>query len=188
MKKFALVVTFALLSCVCLTQARIREKTLVVPKDKTYVKLDASGQEIGRFHAGQTMTRTVDCAKVLCPETFGKDVVCWKCKERPDTTKVSGVSGERVGPTTTIATATPRIPPDGLHQVTSAEATTEKVVVPSGKIYVKLDAAGHEVARLVPERPWPGRSIARRCLVRKRSAKTWFAGSAKSARRTPPRQ
>jgi hypothetical protein len=119
-----------------------------VPKGKTYVKLNTSGQEIGRFTAGQTMTRTVDCAQVPCPETFGKDVVCWKCKERPETTKVTGVSGERVGPTTTTATATPRVNPDRLRGAVGAASTTaERVVVPSGKTYVKLDAAGHEVAR-----------------------------------------
>lgn len=63
---------------------------IVVPKGKTYVKLDAKGKEMARFKAGQTMARTIDCAQVPCPSTFGKDVVCWKCKERPEgtTTKV----------------------------------------------------------------------------------------------------
>jgi hypothetical protein len=149
MKKFSLILMLALLPCVWLIQGREETKRLVVPKGKTYVKLDTSGHEIGRFTTGQTMTRTVDCAQVPCPGTFGPDVVCWKCKERPENVKATGVSEERVGPTTTTATATPRVNPDRMREVTGTAATTtaEKVVVPSGKTYVKLDTAGHEVAR-----------------------------------------
>ena len=66
--------------------ATAQVKEVVVPKGKTYVKLDAKGKEIARFKSGQTMARTIDCAQVPCPSTFGKDVVCWKCKERPEGT------------------------------------------------------------------------------------------------------
>src|SRR5438874_9077495 len=89
MKKLALILTLAALSSICLMNCAEENKfvggkrSIVVPKGKTYVKLDAKGKEIARFSSGQTMTRTVDCAQVPCPTTFGKDVVCWKCKERP---------------------------------------------------------------------------------------------------------
>jgi len=81
MKKLALVITLAALPAFWLIHAA--ETKVVVPKGKTYVKLDAKGKEFARYTAGQTMARTVDCAQVPCPSTFGKDVVCWKCKERP---------------------------------------------------------------------------------------------------------
>jgi hypothetical protein len=59
-----------------------------VPKGKTYVYLNNNGTEIARKKAGQS-TRSngiTDCAQIPCPSTFGKDVVCWKCVERPLTT------------------------------------------------------------------------------------------------------
>jgi hypothetical protein len=154
MKKFTLIFTLALLSCLCVIQAREEIKKLVVPRGKTYVKLNTAGQEIGRFTAGQTMTRTVDCAQVPCPETFGKDVVCWKCKERPETTKATGVSEERVGSATTTATPSKVAPgnrsrfrPERLPETVGTAVTAEQVVVPRGKTYVKLDAAGRETGR-----------------------------------------
>jgi hypothetical protein len=55
----------------------------VVPRGRTYVQLDAAGKTIGEFLAGQkTPMAVTDCVQVNCPPTFGKDVVCWKCKER----------------------------------------------------------------------------------------------------------
>jgi hypothetical protein len=55
----------------------------VVPRGKTYVLLDAGNKKIGDFMSGQKTTMGVtDCVQVNCPDTFGKDVVCWKCKER----------------------------------------------------------------------------------------------------------
>lgn len=55
----------------------------VVPRGKTYAVLNASGRKIADFMSGQKTTMAVtDCAQVTCPDTFGKDVVCWKCKER----------------------------------------------------------------------------------------------------------
>src|SRR5437660_2276948 len=135
MKKLALVITLAALPAFWLIHAA--ETKVVVPKGKTYVKLDAKGKEFARYTAGHTMTRTVDCAQVPCPSTFGTDVVCWKCKERPENVKATGVSEERVGPTTTTATATPRVNPGRLRETVGAASTTAaRVVVPSGKTYV----------------------------------------------------
>lgn len=71
------------------TSQRPKMTREVVPPGKTYVELNASGQEIARFSSGQTMARMTDCAQVPCPSTFGKNVVCWKCKKRPATGAVS---------------------------------------------------------------------------------------------------
>ena len=65
------------------TAERIKEQ--VVPTGKTYVKLDANNKEIARFGAGQTTAGIKDCAIIKCPSTFGSDVVCWKCEDRPST-------------------------------------------------------------------------------------------------------
>ena len=49
---------------------------------KTYVVLDDSGKEVKNFTAGDATSLTVDCAQIPCPERIGKDVVCWRCKDR----------------------------------------------------------------------------------------------------------
>jgi hypothetical protein len=56
-----------------------------VPRGKTYVYLNNSGKEIARKRAGQNTHSNgiTDCAQIPCPSTFGKDVICWKCVERP---------------------------------------------------------------------------------------------------------
>jgi hypothetical protein len=58
-----------------------------VPKGKTFVYFDSTGAEVGRTKSGQLARRrnVTDCAQIPCPSTFGSDVVCWKCVERPAT-------------------------------------------------------------------------------------------------------
>lgn len=60
-----------------------------VPRGKTFVYLNDSGKELARKRAGQStrVNGVIDCAQIPCPSTFGKDVVCWKCVERPLTTR-----------------------------------------------------------------------------------------------------
>jgi len=60
-----------------------------VPTGKTYVFLDSKGKELRRRKSGQSArTNNIsDCAVIPCPSTFGKDIVCWICKERPSTVK-----------------------------------------------------------------------------------------------------
>ncbi len=54
-----------------------------MPRGRLYVQLDAGGKKIRDFQSGQKTTMAVaDCAQVDCPSSFGKDIVCWKCKER----------------------------------------------------------------------------------------------------------
>jgi len=80
-----LVIAIALFgSAVSLAQSKLPRK---VPRGKTYVYLNNSGKEIARKRAGQNTSSTgiTDCAQITCPSTFGKDVVCWKCVERPIT-------------------------------------------------------------------------------------------------------
>ena len=84
MKKLLLIITVATLPVLAVVGADKKAKNKVVPKGKTYVQLNAKNKEIARFKAGQNMG-IIDCAEVPCPSTFGKDVVCWKCKERPAT-------------------------------------------------------------------------------------------------------
>jgi hypothetical protein len=66
---------------------------MVVPKGKTYVKLDAKGKEIARFSAGQVMPVTVDCVIIPCPPTFPKNYVCWQCKARTEPAAVGSGAG-----------------------------------------------------------------------------------------------
>lgn len=85
MKKLLLIITIATLPALALVggDKKAKAKDKVVPKGKTYVQLNKkTNKEIARFTSGQTMGIT-DCAQVNCPSTFGKDVVCWVCKERP---------------------------------------------------------------------------------------------------------
>jgi hypothetical protein len=83
MKKLLLIITVATLPVLAVVGAD--KKAKIVPKGKTYVQLNAKNKEIARFKAGQSTAGIIDCAEVPCPSTFGKDVVCWKCKERPVT-------------------------------------------------------------------------------------------------------
>ncbi len=53
-----------------------------VPAGKNYAVIDAEGRTVASFSAGQKTTMTTDCAQVKCPDSFGKDTVCWKCVER----------------------------------------------------------------------------------------------------------
>ena len=97
MKKFMFILALAALPFLYLMSAATeaaepvkkveqpKGETLVVPKGKTYVKVDEKGKEIGRFTAGKLMRGVADCAQVPCPVTFGPDIVCWKCVERPKT-------------------------------------------------------------------------------------------------------
>jgi len=85
MKKLLLIITVASLPALALLGGDKKAKDKVVPKGKTYVQLNKKNKEVARFKAGQTMTGITDCAQVPCPGTFGSDVVCWICKERPVT-------------------------------------------------------------------------------------------------------
>jgi hypothetical protein len=81
-----LVVAIALFgSAVSFAQNRLPRR---VPRGKTFVYLNSSGKELSRKKAGQStrVNGITDCAQIPCPSTFGKDVVCWKCVERPLTT------------------------------------------------------------------------------------------------------
>jgi hypothetical protein len=85
MKKLLLIIAVATIPAIAvLTAGEKKVQQKVVPKGKTFVQLDAKNKEVARFKAGQSMG-IIDCAEVPCPSTFGKDVVCWKCKERPAT-------------------------------------------------------------------------------------------------------
>jgi len=83
MKKLLLIVTVVTLPLLAVVGGDKKAKEKIVPKGKTYVQLNAKNKEIARFKAGQNAAGIIDCAEVPCPSTFGKDVVCWKCKERP---------------------------------------------------------------------------------------------------------
>jgi Na+-transporting NADH:ubiquinone oxidoreductase subunit NqrF len=83
MKKLLLIITVATLPVIAVVGADKKAKEKVVPKGKTYVQLNSKNKEIARFKAGQSTAAITDCAQVNCPSTFGKDVVCWVCKERP---------------------------------------------------------------------------------------------------------
>jgi hypothetical protein len=101
MRKLALILTLAALPCICLISCAQENKgvgpggasQIVVPKGKTYVKLDAKGKEIARYSAGQVMAVTVDCVIIPCPSTFPKDYVCWQCKARAPEPAVGGGYG-----------------------------------------------------------------------------------------------
>ncbi|SRR6266487_3372994 len=92
MKRLALILILAALSSICLISCAQENKgvrpggenQIVVPKGKTYVKLDAKGKEIARYSAGQIMPATVDCVIIPCPSTFPKNHVCWQCKARSE--------------------------------------------------------------------------------------------------------
>jgi hypothetical protein len=84
MKKLSLVVAVTTLTA--MTALLAADKPMVVPRGKTYVQLK-KGKEVRRFKPGQTMDGVTDCAKIPCPGTFGSDVVCWECRERPITSK-----------------------------------------------------------------------------------------------------
>ncbi len=93
MKKLALILTLAALPSICLMRAQENKVVgprgkshIVVPKGKTYVKLNAKGKEIARFTAGQTMAKEGDCAVIPCPASFDKGITCWHCKARPEPT------------------------------------------------------------------------------------------------------
>jgi len=78
-----LVIAIALLSsAVSFAQSKLPRR---VPRGKTYVYLNDSGKELARKKAGQNTSSNgiTDCAQIPCPSTFGKDVICWKCVERP---------------------------------------------------------------------------------------------------------
>ena len=99
MKKLALILTLAALSSICLMNCAEENKfvggkrSIVVPKGKTYVKLDAKGKEIARYSAGQVMAEdTVDCVIITCPPTFSANCVCWRCKARPEPAALGGGS------------------------------------------------------------------------------------------------
>jgi hypothetical protein len=80
-----LVIAIALFSsAVSFAQSKLPRR---VPRGKTYVYLNNSGKELARKRAGQNTHSTgiTDCAQIPCPSTFGKDVICWKCVERPIT-------------------------------------------------------------------------------------------------------
>ena len=53
-----------------------------VPSGKTYALLDDDGRVLRKFKAGTRTSMTIDCVQIDCPGTFGKGIVCWKCKER----------------------------------------------------------------------------------------------------------
>ena len=52
-----------------------------VPAGKTYALLDDNRVQ-QKFKGGTRTSMTIDCVQIDCPGTFGKGVVCWKCKER----------------------------------------------------------------------------------------------------------
>ncbi len=91
MKNLALILILAALSSICLMNCAEQNKvvggkrSIVVPKGKTYVKLNAKGKEIARYSAGQVMAEdTVDCVVITCPPSFPANCVCWQCKARPE--------------------------------------------------------------------------------------------------------
>ena len=98
MKKLALLLTLAALSSICLMNCAENKvvggkRSIVVPKGKTYVKLDAKGKEIARYSAGQVMAEdTVDCVIITCPPSFPANCVCWQCKARPEPAALGGGS------------------------------------------------------------------------------------------------
>lgn len=73
------------------TEQGVKEWTKEVPKGQTYVLLDEKNRELARYKGGAIMRRkkVVDCAQIPCPSTFGKNVVCWRCKARPASTTSS---------------------------------------------------------------------------------------------------
>ena len=88
MKKLLLIITIVSLPAIAMLGGEKKAKEKVVPKGKTFVQLNTENKEVARFKAGQKMG-IIDCAEVPCPSTFGKDVVCWKCKERPASTSTT---------------------------------------------------------------------------------------------------
>lgn len=84
MKKLLLIVTVATLPFLPVSGGEKTAKEKVVPKDKTYVQLDAKNKEIARFKAGESTVPLHNCKKVTCPSKYGSGVVCWVCpKEKP---------------------------------------------------------------------------------------------------------
>lgn len=66
---------------------------VTVPKNNTYFIKSATGKTLSTYKAGQKVripaNRVIDCVQIPCPGSFGPDVVCWKCKERPVTSAVN---------------------------------------------------------------------------------------------------
>lgn len=86
-KRFLTLLVFSLVVFSSVNFGQRLRHPVRVPEGKTYVYLDKGGREIARRRSGQSTTTTgiTDCAKIPCPSTFDKDVVCWKCEKRPDT-------------------------------------------------------------------------------------------------------
>jgi hypothetical protein len=53
----------------------------MVPQGKTYY-LMKNGKVDKKFKSGSSTPMVADCAQIKCPESFDKDIVCWKCVER----------------------------------------------------------------------------------------------------------
>lgn len=53
----------------------------MVPQGKTYY-LMKNGKVDKKFKSGSSTSMVADCAQIKCPESFDKDIVCWKCIER----------------------------------------------------------------------------------------------------------
>ena len=61
----------------------------VVPANQTYNVYDDSGNLLGTYTGGKTVTvpeskarakKKLDCVEISCPKTFRKGTVCWRCK------------------------------------------------------------------------------------------------------------
>jgi|KBSSwiStaDraftv2_1062776.scaffolds.fasta_scaffold663292_2 hypothetical protein len=55
-----------------------------VPNGSSYRIYDNDGFLILNAKSGEASTLTGDCVQITCPPTFGKDIVCWVCKPRPE--------------------------------------------------------------------------------------------------------
>ena len=89
------VITLTVFSAVAKDKRPSIKTTMVVPKGKTYVKLDAKKKVTERFTEGQTMKATTNCAKIACPSNFPKDFVCWECHEDPGTSTTGTKAQEK---------------------------------------------------------------------------------------------
>ncbi len=63
------------------TRARLVFDPAMVPQGKTYY-LMKNGKVDKKFKSGSSTPMAADCAQIKCPESFDKDIVCWKCIER----------------------------------------------------------------------------------------------------------
>jgi hypothetical protein len=61
-----------------------------VPAGSGYRIYDEDGWLVSNLKSGQASTLTGDCVQIACPPTFGKDIVCWVCRQRPEGSRGAG--------------------------------------------------------------------------------------------------